>query len=265
MVRERAARRGVALELEVEPGLGVVLADELKLKQVVLNLLTNAVKFTNAGGTVGLAALRAGDTLEVEVRDTGVGIAEADQARVFEAFQRGGRHARTSTEGTGLGLTLSRRFVELHGGRMWMESELGAGSRFGFAIPATAPAEAPDAAGARRRARAPAVVSANTVRGDTRTVVVIDDDPLELDLVEAVLVPEGYDVVRAADGAEGVQLAAGRSGERTRAWSVRCLGSSRLAHVGQLMQGPAAGGAASPWIPRRGCSAAVALTRAARW
>ena len=206
MVRERAARRGVALELEVEPGLGVVLADELKLKQVVLNLLTNAVKFTNAGGTVGLAALRAGDTLEVEVRDTGVGIAEADQARVFEAFQRGGRHARTSTEGTGLGLTLSRRFVELHGGRMWMESELGAGSRFGFAIPATAPAAAPDAAGARRRARAPAVVSANTVRGDTRTVVVIDDDPLELDLVEAVLVPEGYDVVRAADGAEGVQL-----------------------------------------------------------
>ncbi|HEX5859217.1 MAG TPA: GAF domain-containing protein [Microbacterium sp.] len=206
MVRERASRQGVALELEVEAGLGVVVADELKLKQVVLNLLTNAVKFTNAGGSVALAARRAGDTLEVEVRDTGVGIAEADQARVFEAFQRGGRDARTSTEGTGLGLTLSRRFVELHGGRMWMESELGAGSRFGFAIPATAPAAAPDAAAAQRRTRAPAAVSASMVRGDTRTVVVIDDDPLELDLVEAVLVPEGYEVVRAADGAEGVQL-----------------------------------------------------------
>ena len=206
MVRERAARQGVALELEVEHGLGVVLADELKLKQVVLNLLTNAVKFTNTGGSVRLTARRVGDALEVEVRDTGVGIADADQARIFEAFQRGGRDARTSTEGTGLGLTLSKRFVELHGGRIWMESALGAGSRFGFAIPATTPAAAPDAAVARRRARAPAPLHANMARGDTRTVVVIDDDPLELDLVEAVLVPEGYEVVRAADGAEGVQL-----------------------------------------------------------
>ena len=77
-----------------------------------------------------LTARRVGDALEVEVRDTGVGIADADQTRIFEAFQRGGRDARTSTEGTGLGLTLSKRFVELHGGRMWMESELGAGSRF---------------------------------------------------------------------------------------------------------------------------------------
>lgn len=206
MVRERAARQGVTLELEVEHGLGVVLADELKLKQVVLNLLTNAVKFTHTGGSVRLTARRVGDALEVEVRDTGVGIADADQTRIFEAFQRGGRDARTSTEGTGLGLTLSKRFVELHGGRMWMESELGAGSRFGFAIPATTPAMAPDAAATRRRARAPAPLPANLARGDTRTVVVIDDDPLELDLVEAVLVPEGYEVVRAADGAEGVQL-----------------------------------------------------------
>ena len=87
-----------------------------------------------------------------------------------------------------------------------MESELGAGSRFGFEIPATTPAVAPDAAATRRRARAPAPLPANLARGDTRTVVVIDDDPLELDLVEAVLVPEGYEVVRAADGAEGVQL-----------------------------------------------------------
>jgi len=202
MVRERAARQGVSLELEVGACLGVVLGDELKLKQVVLNLLTNAVKFTNAGGSVRLDARRAGDTLEVEVRDTGVGIANADQVHIFEAFQRGGRAARTSTEGTGLGLTLSKRFVELHGGRMWMESELGAGSRFGFSVPATplaaAPLTARDAAPARGRAPAAAV------RGDTRTVVVIDDEPLELDLVEAVLVPEGYEVVRAAHGAEGV-------------------------------------------------------------
>ena len=74
-----------------------------------------------------------GDEVVVTVRDTGVGIAEADQARIFEAFQRGDRRA--STEGTGLGLTLSKRFVELHGGRVWLESKLGEGSTFGFAIP----------------------------------------------------------------------------------------------------------------------------------
>jgi CheY-like chemotaxis protein len=89
---------------------------------------------------------------------------------------------------------------------MWMESELGTGSRFGFAIPATAPTAAPDAPAVQRGTRRPIPVPANMARGDARTVVVIDDDPLELDLVEAVLVPEGYEVIRAANGAEGVQL-----------------------------------------------------------
>ena len=86
----------------------------------MLNLLTNAVKFTGAGGSVVVTARRDGDAVEVTVRDTGIGIAEEDRERIFEAFQRGGRGVRTSTEGTGLGLTLSKRIVELHGGRMWM-------------------------------------------------------------------------------------------------------------------------------------------------
>ena len=73
------------------------------------------------------------------VRDTGIGIAEDEQERIFEAFQRGGRERRRSTEGTGLGLTLSKRIVELHGGRLWMESEVGVGSTFGFTIPLRRP------------------------------------------------------------------------------------------------------------------------------
>ena len=102
-------------------------ADETKLKQVVVNLLTNAVKFTPVGRVGAGARVRcAGDEVVVTVRDTGVGIAEDDQARIFEAFQRGDR--RRSVEGTGLGLTLSKRFVELHGGRIWVESAVGAGS-----------------------------------------------------------------------------------------------------------------------------------------
>ena len=109
-------------------------ADEIKLKQVVVNLLTNAVKFTPDGrARVRSRRAVAGDEVVVTVRDTGVGIAVEDQARIFEAFQRGDR--RVSVEGTGLGLTLSKRFVELHGGRMWVESALGEGSMFGFAIP----------------------------------------------------------------------------------------------------------------------------------
>ena len=123
MVRERAARHRIAIALEVAPEVGVVWADELKLKQVVLNLLTNAVKFTPDGGSVDVTAEIAGDEAQVTVRDTGVGIAEAEQERIFEAFQRGGREARA--EGTGLGLTLSKRIVELHGGRIWLESAAG--------------------------------------------------------------------------------------------------------------------------------------------
>src|SRR3954468_20184419 len=165
MLRERAAEQGVQLGLDVAAGLGTVRADELKLKQVVVNLVSNAVKFTPDGGAVEIEAHTAGDEVVVTVRDTGIGIADEERERIFEAFQRGGRGVRTSTEGTGLGLTLSKRIVELHGGRMWMQSELGVGSTFGFAIP-TGRAEAPPGEGG------PAAAG--------QTVVVIDDDPLEL-------------------------------------------------------------------------------------
>jgi len=133
LVRERAARQRVTVALTVADPVGEVWADEIKLKQVVVNLLTNAVKFTPVGGEIDVDAQVVGDEAVVSVRDTGVGIAAADQGRIFEAFQRGDRRA--SVEGTGLGLTLSKRFVELHGGRMWVESALGAGSTFAFAIP----------------------------------------------------------------------------------------------------------------------------------
>lgn len=137
LVRERATRQAQTVSLDVGDGVGEVWADEVKLKQVVVNLLTNAVKFTPSGGTVDVRAWVEGDEVLVTVRDTGIGVAESDQGRIFEAFQRGDRRA--STEGTGLGLTLSKRFVELHGGRIWVESALGEGSTFGFAIPVGAP------------------------------------------------------------------------------------------------------------------------------
>ena len=120
--------------------------DELRFRQVVLNLVSNAVKFTPDGGTVVVRAREVADELQVSVEDTGVGIPETDRERIFESFQQGGRGA-SREEGTGLGLTLSRRIVELLGGRMWLESEVGTGSTFGFAFPVRrARSEAPDAA-----------------------------------------------------------------------------------------------------------------------
>jgi signal transduction histidine kinase len=135
MVRERAAGRGIGLSTQIDPEIDPVEADERKVKQVVLNLLTNAVKFTPAGGQVQLRATRAGDGVVVAIRDTGMGISPADQARVFEEFAQARGGATREQEGTGLGLTLSRKFVELHGGTIWVESELGKGSTFTFTLP----------------------------------------------------------------------------------------------------------------------------------
>ena len=134
MVRDRAAQHSLELALEVEPGVDVIVADQLRIKQVILNLITNAVKFTPDGGRVEVRAREFEGRLEVTVRDTGIGIAPEDREKIFESFQTGGRDAKAE-EGTGLGLTLSRKIVELHGGRIWVESEVGRGSTFGFTLP----------------------------------------------------------------------------------------------------------------------------------
>jgi signal transduction histidine kinase len=135
LVRERAQRHGIALGIDVAAEVGEIVADERKFKQILLNLLTNAVKFTPDGGRVDVLARRTADALEVAVRDTGIGIAKEDQAAVFEEFRQVGRHYTNKQEGTGLGLALTRRFVELHGGAIRLESEPGKGSTFTFTIP----------------------------------------------------------------------------------------------------------------------------------
>jgi signal transduction histidine kinase len=136
LIRERAQRHDIALALDADPQLGEIVADERKFKQILLNLLTNAVKFTPDGGQIKVAARRSADELTVAVHDTGIGIAPEDQQAVFEEFRQVGRSYTNKQEGTGLGLTLTRKFVELHGGRIWLESELGKGSTFTFTIPA---------------------------------------------------------------------------------------------------------------------------------
>jgi signal transduction histidine kinase len=136
LVRERAGRHGLTLKLEVQPDIGEWVADQRKIKQIVINLLANAVKFTPAGGSVTLRANLVGQGgIEVAVADDGVGIAEADQALVFEEFRQAGGDHLGKSEGTGLGLSLAKRFVELHGGSIRVESALGQGSTFAFTLP----------------------------------------------------------------------------------------------------------------------------------
>jgi signal transduction histidine kinase len=134
LVRERAGRRSIALQTSIDERLGEVRADERKVRQVVLNLLSNAIKFTPEGGRIEVGAMPKDGFVEVSVSDTGVGIAPEDQEAIFEEFRQVGTAAK-KVEGTGLGLTLCRKFVELHGGRIWVQSQVGAGSRFTFTIP----------------------------------------------------------------------------------------------------------------------------------
>ena len=134
LVRERAGRRGIALVHTMDERLGEIRGDERKIKQVLLNLLSNAVKFTPEGGRIEVAAVSKDGLAEVSVSDTGVGIAPEDQEKVFEEFRQVGT-AEKKAEGTGLGLTLCRKFVELHGGRIWVKSQVGGGSTFTFTIP----------------------------------------------------------------------------------------------------------------------------------
>src|SRR5213593_3761446 len=121
LVRERAGRRSITLQTNIDERLGEVQADERKIRQVVLNLLSNGIKFTPEGGRIEVRAVPVDGSVEVSISDTGVGIAPEDQERVFEEFRQVGT-ADKKAEGTGLGLTLCRKFIELHGGRIWVKS-----------------------------------------------------------------------------------------------------------------------------------------------
>jgi signal transduction histidine kinase len=133
MVRERATQDGVQVSFTAARSVDIVTGDERRVRQVIFNLLSNAVKFTPAGGAVDVSAAQVNGEVTVSVADTGPGIAPEDRDRIFEEFQQA--EAGLEREGTGLGLALSKRLVELHGGRIWVDSELGHGSTFVFTLP----------------------------------------------------------------------------------------------------------------------------------
>ena len=192
LMRERATRQGVAVRLQTDPDVLLVESDARRFKQVLLNLLSNAVKFTGEGGEIVVRAELDGSFVRISVRDTGPGIPNEDRERIFESFQQGGRDA-SRHEGTGLGLTLSRRIVELLGGRLWLESEVGVGSTFSFSIPLVDA----DIQGKGE--------PAETDGGSGPLVVVIEDDRRSLELLTLHLEGAGVSVVSARDGSAGLQ------------------------------------------------------------
>jgi CheY-like chemotaxis protein/anti-sigma regulatory factor (Ser/Thr protein kinase) len=198
LVREQAVRRSQTLTLDVDPDLPDVLGDERRIKQVVTNLITNAVKFTPHGGWIAVAARVVDDEAHVCVSDNGVGIAAADQDSIFEAFHQVSSGPEPRPEGTGLGLTLSQQIVELHGGRMWVESEVGGGSAFTFSLPTgrlggtLAPPET---------RTAPVGEASGT------TVLLVEDDEHAIDLLSLYIAEAGFDVTVARNGEEGLELA----------------------------------------------------------
>jgi PAS domain S-box-containing protein len=197
LLKEKALKNRIGLHLDIAPEADIqIVADQRKLKQILFNLLSNAVKFTPAAGTVNVSAVRDGDFIEITVADTGIGIREEDIPKLFHPFTQLESVYTKEFEGTGLGLALNRQLVELHGGRIWVKSEIGAGSRFSFTVPLTQTA-----------VRVPPANRPDTILSGGNTVLVIEDDPMTLDTLENALKRKGYRALRASSGMEGVKLA----------------------------------------------------------
>ena len=190
VIRERAHKAELTLHAALPPELPLS-ADPRKLKQVLYNLLSNAVKFTPLGGEVHLLVEERPDAVHFFVTDTGIGISEEDIGGLFQEFSQVDSSLSRRHDGTGLGLALSKRLVELHGGSIWVESEIGKGSTFGFHIPKQAPSSSPE-------------VTHTPKTG--RRALVIEDDERTANLLCAYLETGGFEVLRAANGLEGTKL-----------------------------------------------------------
>ncbi|MHB9054202.1 MAG: response regulator [Thermoleophilia bacterium] len=207
-----ARKKSIGIDVKVSEHLTTVLADAGKFKQILYNLVGNALKFTPQGGTVHINASAAGKMARFAVADDGVGIALADQRRIFSEFQQVDGSSSRQYEGTGLGLALTKKFVEMQKGEIWVDSEIGVGSTFYFTLPIPAGSTFPDTAPIERRLppQAAASGSAGTAQAmygppQAPRVLVVEDDRKTAELIGFWLSQEGYEVVYAADGVEALK------------------------------------------------------------
>src|SRR6266850_2483801 len=195
-IRPLAMGKSITLQSDIANGIAVI-ADRIRLKQILYNLLSNAMKFTPREGTVNLHARVMGTFVEITVSDSGIGIKPEDQEVIFEEFRQVGETTRGVREGTGLGLAITRRLVEKQGGTIWVHSEPGKGSRFTFTLPVTTCALPVPAL-----AEEPALVGR-----DHPLLLVVDDEPVARELLARYLKPEGYRIAFANSGHAALEAA----------------------------------------------------------
>jgi len=204
MLKEKALKGEIDLQMDSVPSADIqIVADQRKLKQILFNLLSNAVKFTPAGGTIRVGAISDGDFVEVTLADSGIGIKEEDIPKLFHPFTQLESVYSKEFEGTGLGLALTRQLVELHGGRIWVKSDFGKGSRFSFTIPLTCVTNTDTALSQPDMFPA----AGGVTQGVAKTVLMIEDNPLTLVAMENALKRKGYRALRASSGKEGLEIA----------------------------------------------------------
>lgn len=178
-------------------------ADRVKFKQVLYNLLSNAIKFTPENGKIILEAGVMDDMLQLSVSDTGIGMKSEDQQKVFKEFWQADSSFARKYEGTGLGLALTKRIVEMHGGKIWFESEYGKGSAFYFTLPLKATVKTTET----KEIKAKPLQATPVGVKDAKTVLVVEDDRMAADLLTLYLTNAGYNVVVAVDGEEAIKKA----------------------------------------------------------
>ena len=202
VIQAQAKKKGITIEMNLAPELGIIAADGVRIKQVIYNLLSNAVKFTEAGKRIGIDGYTEEDQAVVEVWDEGIGIALEDLEKVFDPFEQVGQANLGKPEGTGLGLAISRRLIEAHGGTLSVQSEKGAGSRFRVVLPGVfIPGKT------RTEKERQETQPAKPVSKAVETILVVEDDETNLGLMTAVLERLEYAVNTERLGRDGVAAA----------------------------------------------------------
>ena len=202
LVNTMASKKGISLGFKVENGLSTISADPTRFKQIMYNLLSNAIKFTPDGGVVNIDAKSVNGMMQASVKDTGIGITEEHQDKIFEEFYQVDSSYSKQYKGTGLGLPLTKKLVELHGGKIWLEGEPEKGSTFSFTLPLRAEEEIFEAPAVKEEK-----ISAPVKEEGKLTILVVEDEKQASELLALYLEEAGYQVVCAFDGEEAIEKA----------------------------------------------------------